>query len=422
MVPAQLGRTVAAFVAASLTAAARGGQGGAGCFDIGGVLTYENCCLPRPNAVCFDGFYTPERCCVQDAATPAAASRPAAPVTTSEAAETTRTRGDPQCWGYGVLTYERCCLPRPLQFCFTDRLFTAERCCGTPKKRSDMTAIERLRDELFTGVDPYKLLDSSCGAYDAEDHYPDSHLTSAIVRMILSLLPDPPELWLEIGSFMGRSAITTASTLKAINASTRTGIICIDPWTGVAEMWAARKGFKEEVAKQHPLAENALKMDIFGYPRVYETFLANVRAAGHADLVMPLRVSSITGMRLLRQLRFENRLDNYPEVIYLDSAHEEGETYLEVKEAWKTLASPGVLLGDDWSRWAVRDDVSKFARSLGLPEMSADELWRFDTTKEAATQPVPGLALLPSQDGTWVLVKPAGYKDDGMAWLPAFAA
>jgi len=254
-------------------------------------------------------------------------------------------------------------------------------------------------------VNPYTLLETSCGNYPPEDHYPDSHLTPAIVRMAVGLLPAPPELWLEIGSFMGRSAITTAATLKEINASTQTGIMCIDPWTGVAEMWAARKGFKEEVAKQHPLAENALKMDIFGYPRIYETFLANVRAAGHADLVMPLRVSSITGMRLLRQLRLENRLDNYPDILYLDSAHEEGETLLEVKEACKTLAAPGVLLGDDWSRWAVSQDVSKFVRSLNLPEMSAEELSRFDTSFEKARQPVPGLALLPSQDGTWVLLK-----------------
>eukprot|EP00440_Ansanella_granifera_P045333 gb/GFBE01049121.1/.p1 GENE.gb/GFBE01049121.1/~~gb/GFBE01049121.1/.p1 ORF type:complete len:154 (+),score=14.25 gb/GFBE01049121.1/:1-462(+) len=131
---------------------------------------------------------------------------------------TGKSQGDPTCWGFGVLTYERCCLPEPRQICW-DGPFTAERCCGPSRKPlAEVPGVPptlvRLRDELFTDVDPYSILSSVCGRmYLPQLRYPDSHLTPDLIRSVLSFVKEP-RLWVEVGSFIGSSAITTAKTLK----------------------------------------------------------------------------------------------------------------------------------------------------------------------------------------------------------------
>merc|ERR1719491_667610 len=120
---------------------------------------------------------------------------------------------------------------------------------------------------------------------------------------------------------------------------------------------------------------------------------------------MPLRVSSISGMRILQALHEDMRIRDLPQVIYLDSAHEPNETLLEVREAWRTLQSPGVLFGDDWSWPGVRQDIALFAAESGLPPLTPFKLSQFDWTTRAAEQPVPGLAVVDQDDGVWFMLK-----------------
>ena len=47
-------------------------------------------------------------------------------------------------------------------------------------------------------------------------------------------------------------------------------------------------------------------------------------------------------------------------MIYLDSAHEQGETLIELALYWNILQPGGILFGDDWSWMTVRCDVKKF--------------------------------------------------------------
>jgi len=322
-------------------------------------------------------------------------------------------KGDPSCWGWGVLTYENCCLPQPVQHCW-DGPFTAERCCGLNEHVAEPGVphiIARLRDELFTDVDPYAYLNTVCGqVYRPQLRYPDSHLTPELIQSVLSFVKDV-RLWVEVGSFIGSSAITTAKTLKELNLST--GLVCIDPFTGVVDMWSTRKAFRDATGIRSrqgaQVSDGPLLMDEFGHSRIYELFLANVMSQGHQDIVMPLRVSSITGMRLLREVYEQGRVEEVPQVIYLDSAHEPEETLLEVKEAWRLLDAPGVLFGDDWSWPGVRQDVTRFAESLGLRSLSPEELQRFDWPDKAAIQPVSGLAVVDHNDGAWMMLKEKPY-------------
>jgi len=331
---------------------------------------------------------------------------------------------DPSCFGYGALTYERCCLPTPQDNPCWDSYYTPERCCGSAASHAGKSAqpgavadaplrtygvVQALREELFTDVDPYKFLDHPCARpYKPQSRYPDSHLTPGIVKTVLKVLGAAPPLWLEVGSFVGDSAITTARTFKELGIST--GIVCIDPFTGMLDMWNNRKGLRTHLGLRQrgasqTVSDGALLMDEFGHSRIFEMFLANVRGAGHQDIVMPLRVSSISGMRILQALHEDMRIRDLPQVIYLDSAHEPNETLLEVREAWRTLQAPGILFGDDWSWPGVRQDISIFAAELGRRSLSQQELAQFNWEQTLATQPLPGLAVVDEDDGIWYLVK-----------------
>merc|ERR1719387_1367596 len=217
-----------------------------------------------------------------------------------------------------------------------------------------------LKAELYGDKDPYSLLDAAHGDYNPDHAYPMSNLKEGVVDHVLKYTGGP-KFWLEVGSFIGNSAITTARQIK--KAGLRTSIIAVDPFTGDVNMWAWNKGLTG------PNKFNYMEMDSTGSGRIYETFLANVKAAGHQDTVLPVRASSLVGMRLLTRLQQEKRLDQLPKVIYLDSAHEKDETLMELQTAWGVLQDGGILFGDDWGWSAVHNDVTKFAQSLNLEKL-----------------------------------------------------
>ena len=103
-----------------------------------------------------------------------------------------------------------------------------------------------------------------------------------------------------------------------------------------------------------------------GQPSIFERFLANVYASGFAPMVLPLRTTSIVGMRVLQHLVPERRLAHLPQAIYVDSAHEVGETIQEIWMAWQTLpARGGILFGDDMQWENVMHDVTTFVSCVG---------------------------------------------------------
>jgi hypothetical protein len=74
-------------------------------------------------------------------------------------------------------------------------------------------------------------------------------------------------------------------------------------------------------------------------------------------------------MRLLLRLRAEGRIGSLPEVIYLDSAHEFDETFIELKTAWGLLPSGGIIVGDDWDWKAIETEVTNFAKTVSQNEL-----------------------------------------------------
>ena len=92
------------------------------------------------------------------------------------------------------------------------------------------------------------------------------------------------------------------------------------------------------------------------------------------------------------------------DLIYLDSAHEAGETRLELNRAWAILAPGGILYGDDFDKYwpGVHGDVSSFAKH------HTDETHRWNADELPA---IPSGVWRPFEDLEGLLVEtsaPAG--------------
>jgi len=182
------------------------------------------------------------------------------------------------------------------------------------------------------------------GAADADLEFDKqmTHVSTRDIDAVLSMAPQPVSFWVELGVFEGGSVIQTAKQAKLRDASLGNAgapsitIVAVDTFLGdVRTLWERPKERRREL----------LRAD--GTISLYERFRANVRRAGHEDVVLPLPATSVVALRLIPALASRGVVP-YPQVIYLDSAHEEGEVLLELQLAWKAIAPGGILFGDDW--------------------------------------------------------------------------
>ncbi|CAK0864307.1 unnamed protein product [Prorocentrum cordatum] len=228
-------------------------------------------------------------------------------------------------------------------------------------KHLDRPAIAKaLIDELFLGIDPL-LAEASPNSVESAMP-PDkgmTHVSANDIDMVLEMAVQPVLLWLELGAFEGGSAILTARRAEARAAASaaldaRTTVVAVDTFLG-----------DRKVIWERPPEERRQLLRPDGTIALYDRFRTNVLKAGSAAaLVLPLPATSVTALRLMPGLADRGLLPR-PQVIYLDSAHEAGEVFLELQLAWEAVAPGGVLFGDDWSIEAVRRDVLSFAAARG---------------------------------------------------------
>lgn len=208
---------------------------------------------------------------------------------------------------------------------------------------------------LYAGTNPYITAQPKF----IDNNYPHTNIKDNLINFLIST--HEPQFWLELGAFVGGSALKVAKSIKSKN--TNTGIICCDPFCGDVNMWDWEMDSKVLGSNGIPYKFLALEN---GLPTIYQRFLANVLFNGYSDLITPIQTTSIVGIKLIERLFTQNRISNLPDVIYLDSAHEVDETYLELVKAWNLLPKGGVLLGDDWGWESVRDDVIKFSKKISV--------------------------------------------------------
>ena len=222
--------------------------------------------------------------------------------------------------------------------------------------RTDTVKAELLK-ELYLGQDP---LSFSPGV-QPDFTYNHTFVRSTEIDYFIFLLQrafGQVHFVMELGSFKGGSAIVISERLRA-HAKEEFSLVCIDPFTGDVNMWAWSN--QPQLNEQH----NYLSLSR-GLPTIYSTFRANIVASGHADFIIPIPVTAVVGLRLIMRLVEEERLSYRPQLIYLDSSHEEVETLHEIKLAWALLSEHGILVGDDFNWPAVKHDVCKFSKEATL--------------------------------------------------------
>ena len=116
---------------------------------------------------------------------------------------------------------------------------------------------------------------------------------------------------------------------------------------------------------------NFLATGADGRPRIFETFMANVADLGHEDMILPIVVGGLVGMKLLARMKERGRIDKLPDIIYLDSAHEKDETYLELTQAWAILRECGAIIGDDWNWRKVRGGCSEVCKGEEIANIAS---------------------------------------------------
>lgn len=147
-------------------------------------------------------------------------------------------------------------------------------------------------------------------------------------KLLLTQFKHDPEAWvLEVGSFIGNSAVTWAQQAKMLGM--RAPVVCIDTWLGDLVMWT-QKG--DLLGTQ----------DTDGTPRLFQQFMLNVAAKNMTDHVLPVRVPASIGLEYVhRQTQFG--YIPQPSIVYIDTAHTYPETAMEMAQAWKVLR-PGVRI------------------------------------------------------------------------------
>jgi predicted O-methyltransferase YrrM len=141
----------------------------------------------------------------------------------------------------------------------------------------------------------------------------------------------------ELGSFMGLSSVIFANGLiRTRNLNGR--IYCVDTWRG---------------SKEHTEREE-VKQDT-----LYDIFLRNVREAGVAGFIHPLRMPSVEAARKFR--------DGSLDLLFIDADHSEAACLADL-EAWYPKVRPGgVILGHDcYEDNGVRRAVNAFTATRQL--------------------------------------------------------
>lgn len=188
-----------------------------------------------------------------------------------------------------------------------------------------MSPIERLKACFpWPGYHWVRLEDEVHGWFKDENH-----------KVLLEHFKREPKTIVEVGSWMGLSA------KWIVEQNPNATLICIDTWLGSRD-------------HHHPDSEYRKHL-----PKLYESFLQNL--SPYRERVIPARLDSVSGLRLLRDLGIE------PDLVYIDGGHDAWQVFADAKttlDAWPNVA----LVGDDWLhpevQIGVRESVKDTSRNI----------------------------------------------------------
>jgi len=154
-----------------------------------------------------------------------------------------------------------------------------------------------------------------------------------------------PKLIVEVGSFLGYSAIKMAKEVKRQNLDTI--IICVDTWLGSPEHYEMFKDKHDDRLGY-----------INGYPTLYHKFISNVILNDVHEIINPFPYPSSIAYKILDKLFTKH--NTKADFIFVDGSHEDIDVYFDLYYYYQLLADGGVIWGDDWAWGSVKDGVNRF--------------------------------------------------------------
>lgn len=163
------------------------------------------------------------------------------------------------------------------------------------------------------------------GFPDAQWRSPDPNWGSGHPWLTETIAEKKPRTIVEIGTFVGGSAIAMAKKIIELNIDS--AIICVDTFLGGID---------------HHLKAPELLGWHFGRPTIYYNFMANVIAAGVSNYVVPLPLDSTNAGRLLAAKLIK------AEFVYVDGSHEYDDVKRDLEFYFnEVLADGGTMIIDD---------------------------------------------------------------------------
>ncbi len=151
---------------------------------------------------------------------------------------------------------------------------------------------------------------------------------------------------IEVGSWLGCSTVHIASLLQPNGK-----LYAVDTWEGCI---------------QH--VENPEWKAML--PTLYKQFLSNMIHANLTDIVVPMRMTSLEGAKILSQ-KF-----SAVDMVYIDAAHDTQSVWNDLHAYWPLIKrKTGILCGDDWSWETVRAAVVQFAQKYHLTIYAEYNFW-----------------------------------------------
>jgi len=225
---------------------------------------------------------------------------------------------------------------------------------GTDPSRFYPSRERLFRDLYHSARSPYEGLEVSEERLRLFDMYPSNAFQNARAlrdRVLREFRGEVPRLIVEVGSFIGSGGLARRGRGDSL-------VLCVDTWQGDLSM------------RLLDVYRDAVRVTN-GFPTLGSVFMERMLYSGLQDTVFPLPMPGVAAARLLYLLGY--RVD----VIYVDSAHERGETAAELQLFYALLRPGGLLMGDDAGGFpAVRSDLELFAGCHNLTfEVFLGEQW-----------------------------------------------
>lgn len=202
--------------------------------------------------------------------------------------------------------------------------------------------------KLLHAVDPYDDFAGNASTVDLQGWGSDAPLLRQAVEAI------KPAIVIEVGTWKGKSAITIAGWLKALNVPSV--VICVDTWLGSTEHITDQGGLQFR-------ADLKLKN---GYPQLYYTFLNNVVSSGHQDMIIPFPNTSENAAVVFGQLGLK------ADLIYIDASHEHDAALRDFRAYWPLVSERGAMICDDFISWpGVTSALGCFVRETKIKRVVA---------------------------------------------------